>query len=128
MWQTRQRDAGFMPDDSGRDPEGLDADEDFDSQVNLVLEVDADLLSEHAELLMTAGSTVIARAGAVMLRASLKLPTRWRSGVLRIAVERADGASSSSSIIPLYRTQHPAQVADELPLHLAIQLASLAEQ
>ena len=114
-----------MTDDSEHESGWLDGDDEFDRQVGQVLESEASLLRENAELLVAAGAISIARPGGVV-SAWLKLPRRGRSGFLRLSCVRGSDGETGTSFLPLRGRHDPEFLLQEITLQLAVELASLS--
>lgn len=90
--------------DMGDDPaDGAEAGEVFDHELTRVLHEHGQVLEEQSRALLTTGAASIAMPG-VMLRARLRIPRRWRQGLLEVtAQDPASGAVLSRSSSPLAR-------------------------
>lgn len=105
-------------------PDAGDADEVFDQELTDVLAAHGQELEEKSRALLATGTATITRP-AVILRASLQAPSRWRHGMLRIVAEDpASGHVRGGSSLTLRRgPRTSASLADELTIHLAMELA-----
>ncbi|HEY1618306.1 MAG TPA: hypothetical protein VGG25_11835 [Streptosporangiaceae bacterium] len=105
-------------------PDASDADEIFDQDLTDVLEARGQELEEQSRTLLATGAATITRP-EVILRATLQPPSRWRHGMLRIVAEDpASGHVQGNSSLTLRRgPRTSASLADELTIHLAMELA-----
>jgi hypothetical protein len=118
--------ADAAADDYGADER--DVDDAFDRRVGGLLDSEAGLLRQQAELLLSMGSTSIERPGGV-LTASLRRPGRLRGGALDIATRATDGSASGGGHLPLGRAHRDDDaLLSEITLQLAVHLASLEDR
>jgi hypothetical protein len=97
----------------------------FDRRVGGLLDSEAGLLRQQAELLLTTGSTSIERPGG-LLSARLRRPGRLRGGALDISARTADGSGSATGHVPLARGyRDEAGLLSEITLQLAVHLTWL---
>jgi hypothetical protein len=102
-----------------------DVDDAFDRRVGGVLDSEAGLLRQQAELLLSAHSVSIERPGGV-LTARLRRPGRLRGGTLDIATRVTDGSASGGGHLPLGRAHRGDDaLLSEITLQLAVHLAWL---
>jgi hypothetical protein len=117
-----------VTDDREHPEDGQDADDAFDRRVGQVLDEQAALLREQADLLIATGSISVERPTGV-LTAHLRPPTWWRWGELVVGAVSTAG-SSASSRIPLSRAAYRDHTGlrGEIRLQIAVHLAGLEEE
>jgi hypothetical protein len=108
----------------GDDPaDGAQADEVFDHELTRVLHEHA--LEEQSRALLTTGAASIAMPG-MMLHARLRIPRRWRKGLLEVTAE--DPASgevlgTSSSLLRWSGRNHGSlSLIEEITIQLALEV------
>jgi hypothetical protein len=111
----------------GDDPaDGAKADEVFDHQLTRVLHEHGQVLEEQSRALLTTGAASIAMP-EVMLRARLRIPRRWRQGLLEVTAEDpASGEVLGSSSSPLGsrigRNHGSLSLIDQIAIRLAFEV------
>jgi len=105
-----------------------DVDDAFDRRVGFLLDSEADLLRQQAELLLSTRSISIERPSGV-LTARLRRPGRLRGGALDIATRATDGSASGTGHLPLGRPHRDDDVLlSDITLQLAVHLAALEDR
>jgi hypothetical protein len=112
----------------GNDPaDGVEAGEVFDHELTRVLHEHGQVLEEQSRALLTAGAASIAMP-EVMLRARLRIPRRWRQGLLEVTAEDpASGevlGSSSSPLGRIGRNHGSLSLIDEIAIRLAFEVVN----
>jgi hypothetical protein len=103
--------------------DGAEPGEVFDHEVTRVLREHG--LEEKSRALLTAGAASIAMPG-VTLHARLRMPRRWRKGLLEVTSrDRASGEVLGSSSRPLDRagrSRESLSLVDEIAIDLALEV------
>ena len=106
--------------------DGPDNGEVIDHELTRVLREHGQMLEEHSLALLATGVTSISVPG-VTLHARLRVPRRWRPGLLALTSEDpASGEVLGTSSSPLRRTGRihgSLSLIEEITIHLALQLA-----
>jgi hypothetical protein len=96
----------------------------LDHELTRILAIHGPELEETSRILLATGAATIARP-EVILRVRLRVPSRWRRGLLEIAAEDpASGAALARSASTLRRSgQDSAALRQEITIDLAMELA-----
>jgi hypothetical protein len=110
----------------GDDPaDGAEAREVFDHELTRVLHEHGQVLEEQSRALLTAGAASISVPG-VILHARLRIPRRWRKGLLEVTAEDpASGEVLGSSSSPLGRAGRNhgfLSLIDQITIQLAFEV------
>ena len=114
---------------------GDEVEDEHFAALSAVLEAHADLLERKAEELVANGMTAI-RTRKGELRAWLRMPSRWRSGELRVTTAEGPaeevrprvGRSVAGSIVPIGRGRDPGALRQEIVGQLANWLVDIADE
>jgi hypothetical protein len=105
--------------------DGAEAGEVVDHELTRVLHEHGQLLEEQSRALVATGAASISVAGT-LLHARLRIPRRWREGVLQITSEDpSSGAAlgmSSSQLRRAGRGQGSLSLIDEVTIQLALEV------
>ena len=116
------RHTGGMGDDPA---DGAEAGEVFDHELTRVLHEHGQVLEEQSRALLTTGAASICVPG-VMLHARLRIPRRWRKGLLEVTSEDpASGevlGSSSSTLGRAGRNHGSLSLINEITIQLALEV------
>jgi hypothetical protein len=97
-----------------------------DHDLTRVLHVHGQVLEEQSQALVTTGAASICVPG-MLLHARLRIPRRWRKGLLEITSEHpSSGKALGTSTIPLGRAGHShgsLSLIEEITIRLAGQVA-----
>jgi hypothetical protein len=120
-WLTVRGHTGGVGDDPAA---GGETAEIFDDELTRVLQEHG--LQEQSRALLTTGAASIAVPG-MMLHARLRIPRRWRKGLLEVTTEdSASGAVLGTSSSPLSRggrSHGSLSLIDEITIQLALEVA-----
>lgn len=105
--------------------DGAGAGEVFDHELTRVLHEHGQVLEEHSRALLTAGAASVTVPG-VMLHARLRIPRRWRKGLLEVTSEDpASGevlGSSSRTLARAGSSRGSLSLIEEITTHLALEV------
>jgi hypothetical protein len=105
--------------------DGAEADEVVDHELTRVLHEHGQLLEEQSRALVTTGAASISVPG-MLLHARLRLPRRWRKGLLEITSEDpSSGAALGTSSSPLSqagRSHGSLSLIEEVTIQLAFEV------
>jgi hypothetical protein len=110
----------------GDDPaDGAEPGEVFDHELTRVLREDGQVLEEQSRDLLRTGAASIAMSG-MLLHARLRIPRRWRKGLLEVTSEDpASGellGSSSSPLARIGRNHGSLSLIHEITIELALEV------
>jgi hypothetical protein len=103
--------------------DGAEAGEVVDHKLTRVLHEHGQLLEEQSRILVTTGAASISVPGA-LLHARLRIPRRWRSGLLEITSEDpSSGAALGNSSSRLNRARRSrGSLIDQVTIQLALEV------
>jgi hypothetical protein len=116
-----------VADDREHPKDGQDTDDAFDRHVGQVLEQEAEVLREQADLLITSGSISLERPTGV-LTAHLRPPTWWRRGELENRTVAAGRTASGRTPLSRAAYRDHAGLRAEIMLQIAVQLTWLEQE
>ena len=105
--------------------DGGEAGEVFDQELTRVLHEHGQVLERQSRVLVTTGAALISVPG-VMLRARLRIPRRWRKGLLELTSEdpaNGEVLGRSSCLLDRVGSDHESlSLIDQITIHLALEV------